>query len=471
MFKKSLDGGHNDIKTNSLKIKEDLFPPIKNGLKRVKINVLINNKYIFPKVGILGNESKPYYVGHTKPVTRIVFINHNILCSISQDSLCIKMWDLNNFNAICLKNIEVMFLISDMILANENNLVVCGEKLIILNVETEKHIIIFQPKFGNYIEYNLLAKINNEIGAASSLGGYFLIFNLNTGEKIKKIEMNKIHFICDSENKKRLMMQNKNNEVKIEEKKEDENDYEYDDREDNKEDKNNQNNQKNKIDDNSIKIKDIGSSRCLKTEQGHKGPVYCIIGLNNDSFKDCLISGGFDNLIKIYKINEDEKVINLVGHQNTVNALTLLDSKKYLISSSFDFTIRKWNLETCSCEKTVKYDPGIQSILIPMMNDFLLSVPYDGKINIWNEECSLVKSYYYQHGAITTGIVFPGKKESEKNMFIFGDHTGEIFIKQIIIGDENIKNFNKPRKKTDIRKSTHKKSITNKEKDKNKDKV
>ena len=29
MFKKSLDGGHNDIKTNSLKIKEDLFPPIK----------------------------------------------------------------------------------------------------------------------------------------------------------------------------------------------------------------------------------------------------------------------------------------------------------------------------------------------------------------------------------------------------------------------------------------------------------
>ena len=103
----------------------------------------------------------------------------------------------------------------------------------------------------------------------------------------------------------------------------------------------------------------------MKTEQGHKGPVYCIIGLNNDSFKDCLISGGFDNLIKIYKINEDEKVINLVGHENTVNALTLLDSKKYLISSSFDFTIRKWNLEDCSCVKVIKYNPGIQNILIP----------------------------------------------------------------------------------------------------------
>ena len=55
--------------------------------------------------------------------------------------------------------------------------------------------------------------------------------------------------------------------LKIKEKREDENDKEYDDRQDNKDDKNNQ---KNKIDNNLIKIKDIGSSRCLKTKEGHK---------------------------------------------------------------------------------------------------------------------------------------------------------------------------------------------------------
>lgn len=454
MINKKVDEEKINKNTKALKKTKynDLFPPLRKESNRVKINVLIHNKYIFPKIGILGNESKPYYVGHTKPVTKIVFINQNMLCSISQESLTIKMWDLNNFNAMCLKNIELNFIIADLLLANGNNLVVCGEKLIILNVETEEKIYIFQPKFGNYIEFNLLAKINDNLGVASSLGSYFLIFDLNTGTKLKRIEMNKIHFICESENKRR---QNIKTMIKEEE------------NEDNKENDNEDNDRinKEKKEENNIKLnllKDIGSSKCLKTETGHKGPVYCILGLNNNYYKDCIISGGFDNLIKIFNIKEENKVFNLIGHENTVNVLTLSDSQKFLLSSSSDFTIRKWNLENLSCIKVIKYNLAIQNILLPMMNDFLLSVGYDGKVNIWNEEGLMAKSYYFQHGAITTGIIFPYKKDSEKNMFVFADHTGEIFIKQIIVGDDNIKNFNKPKRKCDGKKVSIKKSLRNK---------
>ena len=422
-----------DVSNN--KVQKDLFPPLIKKLNRVKLNVLINNKYIFPKVGTLRNESIQSYIGHIRPVIKIVFINNKILCSISQDSVSIKMWDLNNFNALCIKNILVNFVISDIILANENNLVVCGEKLILLNIDTEKQIDIFKPKFGIYIEYNLLARISDELGAASSLGGYFLIFNLNTGEKIKRIEMNKVHYICDSENKEKLM----NNSLKEKDK------------------------GKNiKLD----IIKNIGSSKCLCTEKGHKGQVFCILGLNNDSFKDCVISGGFDNLIKIFYIHEENKVVNLIGHENTVTNLALSESKKNLFSSSLDFTIRKWNLENISCEKIIKYEPGTQYILIPMMNEFLLTIGYDGKINIWNEEGLMVKSYHYQHGAITTGLLFPSEKESERNMYFFGDHTGEIFVKQIIIGDDNINNYYKEKKLYDLRSS--KLRISMKKKDKSK---
>ena len=448
---------NNKLKKSKTQINEELFPPLIRESNRVKMNVLIHNKYIFPKVGILGNESKPYYVGHTKPVTKIVFLNQNILCSISQESLCIKMWDLNNFDAICIKNIEVLFIISDILLANGNNIVVCGEKLIILNVDTEEKIIIFQPILGNYIEFNLLAKINKNLGAASSLGGYFLIFDLNTGEKIKRIEMNKIHFICESENKKRKM-KNEINEVKEENK---------NDEDDNKININDNKNTNKKIK-KEIK-KEIGSSKCLRTEKGHKGPVYCIIGLNNSNYQDCIVSGGFDNLIKIFKTKEDNQVIDLIGHENTVTALTLSNSKQFLLSSSFDFTIRKWNLEDCSCEKIIKYNPGIQSILLPMIDDFLLSVGYDGRVNIWNEEGLMVKNYYFQHGAITTGISYPCDKESEKNTFVFADHTGEIFIKQIIVGDDNIKNFKKIKRKSEIRSNKNRKSIKLKDKDKEKE--
>ena len=56
----------------------------------------------------------------------------------------IKIWDLNNFNSTCRKNIEVNFIISDIMHTNGNNLVVCGEKLIILNFDTEKQINIYK---------------------------------------------------------------------------------------------------------------------------------------------------------------------------------------------------------------------------------------------------------------------------------------------------------------------------------------
>ena len=417
---------------------EDLLPQLIKELKRVKINVLIHNKYIFPKIGILGDEAKPYYIGHTKPVKKIVFINHNILCSISNESLYIKKWVLNNFNASCSKNIELNFLISDLLLAKGNNLIVCGEKLIILDVETEKKIIIFQPNFGSYIEFNLLAKINDNLAVASSLGGYFLLFDLNTGEKIKRIEMNKIHFICAIENKMNYF--------------------------DNKIIKNNGNESTSKKDEELGFIKKIGSSKCLKTSKGHRGPIYCILGLNNEYYKDCIISGGFDNLIKIFKTNEENSVIDLVGHDNTVINLILSLSKKFLFSSSLDFTIRKWDLENCTCILVIKYNLGIQNILLPMLDDFLLSIGYDGKINLWNEEGLMAKSYYFQHGAITTGLIFPQENKSDINMFVFADHTGEIFIKQIIVGDENINNFNIARKNENTKKFGKRQSFRMKDK-------
>ena len=417
---------------------EDLFPQLIKELKRVKINVLIHNKYIFPKIGILGDEAKPYYIGHTKPVKKIVFINHNILCSISNESLYIKKWVLNNFNASCSKNIELNFLISDLLLAKGNNLIVCGEKLIILDVETEKKIIIFQPNFGSYIEFNLLAKINDNLAVASSLGGYFLLFDLNTGKKIKRIEMNKIHFICAIENKMNYF--------------------------DNKIIKNNGNESTSKKDEELGFIKKIGSSKCLKTSKGHRGPIYCILGLNNEYYKDCIISGGFDHLIKIFKTNEENSVIDLVGHDNTVINLILSLSKKFLFSSSLDFTIRKWDLENCTCILVIKYNLGVQNILLPMLDDFLLSIGYDGKINLWNEEGLMAKSYYFQHGAITTGLIFPQENKSDINMFVFADHTGEIFIKQIIVGDENINNFNITRKNENTKKFGKRQSFRMKDK-------
>ena len=449
MYEENIEKEKNDKEKDSKKItkkkkeKIDLFPPLVKRPKPPEINILIDNKYIFPKVGKLGNEVKPNFIGHSKPVIKIIYINKNIFCSISQDSLIIKVWDLNNYLALCLKNIDLNFVTRDILAANDNNIIVCGEKLILLNIENEQQTIIFQPIVGSFVEFNLLTKINENLGAASSIGGYFLLFDLNTGKKLKKIEMYKIHFICDQENKEREKKKLEKSNKKLKEKKE------IEEQEENEEEGKKKKQKKiQKIE------KYIGSSKCLPTVNGHKGQVYTILGLNSNSYEDCIVSGGFDNLVKIFKTKDSDEVITLTGHEDTVINLTLSESKDFLFSSSYDLTIRKWNLSECSCEQVMEFNKSIQNLLLPMTNDFLLSGGYDGRVKVWNADSINVKTYIYQHGCITTGLLLPAKKECEKNTFVFGDHNGEIFIKQFIVGDENIKNFNKMKKKKENKKNT-----------------
>ena len=56
-----------EIKKSKLNLKKsksllDLFPSLPQKPKGQKINVLIDNKKIFIKVGLFGKESIPYYV-------------------------------------------------------------------------------------------------------------------------------------------------------------------------------------------------------------------------------------------------------------------------------------------------------------------------------------------------------------------------------------------------------------------------
>ena len=77
-----------------------------------------------------------------------------------------------------------------------------------------------------------------------------------------------------------------------------------------------------------------------------------------------------------------------------------------------------------------------------MDNKYLLSVGVNSKIKLWNENCLNIKSYKYNHGYIKSGVFVDFDKGYNKVKFIFGDDKGDIFMKQFIIGEENIKKFN-----------------------------
>ena len=402
------------------KKKLELFPPLK-VISKANEEIYLENGTVFPNVGKIGSDDHITYIGHSKPVIKLILIKTikypNHLCSLSVDGK-IKLWNLEEIN--CLKNINTNFETWDMIMGNNNDIIVCGEQIIIINLETKEKKEIIKQKAFKFVEFNLLARINNDVGVCTSLNDYYIIFDLNTGNVIKKIEMNKTHFICQMEKNKKLKIKED-----LEKKAKDNSNFSP------------------KKDENSEKkiVRDLGSGKCEIYEEGHKGHVYALLGINTEENKDSIISGGEDQLIKLININNERKVINLSGHFNTVVSLVLDKTNQYLYSGSLDYTIKKWDLNNKDCIATMEYGNAYKNILICMDNDYLLSVGINAKITIWNDNSFFVKNYIYTNCTIKSGLIISYNKEFNKTKFAFGDEKGNIFIKQFTIGESFVNKY------------------------------
>ena len=430
------------------KKKFELFPPLQKRPQAPKIMIQIENSCIFPKVGPVGNSDQITFIGHAKPVIKIIFIKTpqypNHLCSLSLDGK-IKLWKLKdtiNSNSKCVKCIETNEETLDIMLGKNNNIIVCGEGILMINLETEEKIVIQEKKFYRYVDFNLLGRINENVGVCTSLNDYYLIFDLNKGNIIKRIEFDKTHFICMMEknqkikkNKAEKKVEGPGKENEKEEEGKEKASINIDINSSGKEKEKEKEKIKNEI---QKIIRDLGSGKCKEFEGGHKGHVHALLGINTEKIKDSIISGGEDNVIKIININKPREIIDLIGHDNTIECLAMGKSKEYLYSGSLDYTIKKWDLIKKECIMTMGFNNAFQILLLPMDNDYLLSVGINSKIKLWNENCLNVKSYRYTHGYVRSGVIVSYNKDFDKTTFVFGDDKGNIFMKQFLIGEENI---------------------------------
>ncbi|KAG0045476.1 hypothetical protein BGZ83_009330 [Gryganskiella cystojenkinii] len=126
----------------------------------------------------------------------------------------------------------------------------------------------------------------------------------------------------------------------------------------------------------------------LKTFRGHSDGVMCL--QFDDSF---LITGGYDNTIKVWNIETAECLRTLTGHALCVRALHFDDAK--LISGSMDRTLKIWNYHTGQCIRTLQgHTDGV--VTLDFDSRILASGSVDATIKIWNfatGECSTLKGH------------------------------------------------------------------------------
>ncbi len=114
------------------------------------------------------------------------------------------------------------------------------------------------------------------------------------------------------------------------------------------------------------------------TVQGHQGRVFCL-----DFAQGKLISGSYDNTIKIWDLETGVCTQTLYSHGDSVCCLALAQGK--LISGSYDNTIKIWDLETGICTQTLQGHRNVVSC-VAFAQGKLISGSYDNTIKMWDIE-------------------------------------------------------------------------------------
>jgi len=110
--------------------------------------------------------------------------------------------------------------------------------------------------------------------------------------------------------------------------------------------------------------------------KGHTSTIWCLIEWNK-----FLISGSYDNTIRIWDRNGNCQRI-LKEHSDTVSCLLIW--RNNLISGSYDKRIIIWNINGDCLMKLTEHTAGILSLAI--FNDNLVSGSNDKTIRIWSKE-------------------------------------------------------------------------------------
>jgi uncharacterized protein with WD repeat len=136
---------------------------------------------------------------------------------------------------------------------------------------------------------------------------------------------------------------------------------------------------------------------------GHSDTVWSV-AISPDG--QTLVSGGSDNLIKIWNLNTGEEIHTITGHSEPVYSVAISPDGQTLISSSDDNTIKVWNLTTDEQIYTLTEDSdGVFAVAISPDGQTLVTGSKNGKIKVWylttGEEIYTLNGHFGQVNALT----------------------------------------------------------------------
>jgi WD40 repeat protein len=149
--------------------------------------------------------------------------------------------------------------------------------------------------------------------------------------------------------------------------------------------------------DQTVKIWDVDTGACLNTLQGHNSPViYADFSPDGELLVSCEFAGTiklWNSRLPFAKRLEEKADQGSTGeyyrdigeHSNSVWSVTFSSDSKWLVSASYDETIKLWSVETGECLQTFTGHQGpILSAKFSHSDRLIVSVGVDRSLKIWD---------------------------------------------------------------------------------------
>ncbi|NTW70230.1 MAG: hypothetical protein HGB23_10375, partial [Chlorobiaceae bacterium] len=95
---------------------------------------------------------------------------------------------------------------------------------------------------------------------------------------------------------------------------------------------------------------DSETGNCIRTFTGHSGGVFSCAFSHDNNF---ILSGSYDNTLKVWDAKTGNCIRTLSGHSGWVNSCAFSHDNNFILSGSYDNTLKVWDSETGNCIRTM----------------------------------------------------------------------------------------------------------------------
>ncbi|MCK6605917.1 MAG: WD40 repeat domain-containing protein [Ignavibacteriaceae bacterium] len=173
-----------------------------------------------------------------------------------------------------------------------------------------------------------------------------------------------------------------------------------------------------------IKVWDLNDNRLLLNLQGHTSDI---TALEFHPFKNILYSAGADAKIRVWDLSAGTEIETINAHNDVITSIKITPDGKYLLSGSYDYSVAIRDLETDEVVKIIKTPADVNSLAIHPSGAFAAYGTGTGIVKVFNIMSGDMIFNFQDQTDLITGLSF----SSDGNKLASGCYDGSVFIYEL----------------------------------------